>query len=57
MNDNELNAAIMATVINHTHVHKENDDVPAKGVGLSFDDAALASEMRQAFTDAGWSKQ
>jgi len=55
LSDNELDAAIKAAVLEHSHaVDDEGNEVEIGGVGL--DDADLLRAMKEAFTDAGWSK-
>lgn len=55
LSDNELDAAIKAAVLEHAHpVDEEGNEAEIGGVGL--DDANLLRAVKEAFTDAGWSK-
>jgi hypothetical protein len=61
MTDSELEAKIKAAVFEHTHtVDEEGDQLEIGNVGtvggLEIDDTNLLHDVRQAFTDAGWSK-
>lgn len=55
ISESEFDAAIKAAVLEHTHpVDEEGSKVEIGGVGL--DDAELLRAVKEAFTDAGWSK-
>lgn len=55
LSEQELDAAIKASVMEHAHPIDEEGTRVSVG-GVSLDDKELVESMRQAFTDAGWSK-